>query len=373
MIQAVGKEKGNRMVSIIIPVYKVEQYLGRCVDSVLAQTYRDIQVILVDDESPDNSGRICEEYAAKDSRVLVLHKENGGVSSARNYGLQFAEGEYVTFCDSDDFYEPGWIAALVEVMEREKADMVCADFTFYHEDASMNSKFRGEIGTYLLADPKERVEYCIQKMFGGKHSWNVWSRLFRRDLIQNNALLFCETCGNFAEDLCFILEYCLYCTCIVSIREAGYMYFQRPGSMMAMSAGRVKLDSVNEVSIYFDQRSRKVLNADLAQRILPVFHFLFLFNQYQVLLLKASAQEAVGRIRTIRRYDEWEQRTRAIFTCEDTLENLFGKRYASGILRLSEACLTDAWEVPIRRYRRYARWKERRIWLKEAFFRVFGG
>ena len=361
------------MVSIIIPVYKVEEYLKRCVDSVLSQSYRDIQVILVDDGSPDGCGAICDDYARRDSRIVSLHKENGGVSSARNYGLQYATGKYVTFCDCDDFYSPGWIAALVEAMERESADMVCADFTFYHEDASMNSIFRGEKGTYELADQQQRVQYCIEKMFGGKHSWNVWSRLFRRSLIQENSLQFCETCGNFAEDLCFILEYCLYCTRIVTIREAGYMYFQRPGSMMGTSAGKPKLDSVNEVSLYFEQNSRKVLAPDYANQILPIFHFCFLFNQYQVMMLTESAQEAADRIRAIRRYEAWEERTRAIFACQDTLEILFGKRHAAGILLLSEACLTGAWDVPIRRFRRYAGWKERRIWLKEAFGRVFGG
>jgi len=361
------------MVSVIIPVYKVEVYLKRCVDSVLNQSYRDLQVILVDDGSPDNCGTICDEYERKDSRVLALHKENGGVSSARNYGLRFAKGEYVTFCDSDDFYESGWIAALVEAMERETADMVCADFTFYHEDTSLNSIFRGEKGIYELADQQQRVQYCIMKIFGGRHSWNIWARLFRKDTIVNNGLQFCETCGNFAEDLGFILEYCLYAARIVTIQEAGYMYFQRPGSMMGMSAGKPKLDSVNEMSLYFEQNSRKVLDPDLARKVLPVFHFCFLFNQYQVMMLTESAQEAAERIRAIRCYEAWEERTRAIFDCRDMLENFFGKKHAAGILSLSEACLTGAWEVPICRYRRYARWKERRIWMKEAFCRVFGG
>ena len=361
------------MVSIIIPVYKVEAYLRRCVDSVLNQSYSDLQVILVDDGSPDGCGAICDDYARRDSRIVSLHKENGGVSSARNYGLQYATGKYVTFCDSDDFYSPGWIAALVEAMERESADMVCADFTFHHEDASMNSIFRGEKGTYELADQQQRVQYCVEKMFGGKHSWNVWSRLFRRSLIQENSLQFCETCGNFAEDLCFILEYCLYSTRIATVGESGYMYFQRTGSMMGSSAGKPKLDSVNEVSLYFAEVSRKVLHPQLAQQILPVFHFLFLFNQYQVMMRMESAQEAADRIHSIRRYEAWEEKTRAIFDCQDTLEDLFGKRHAAGILRLSEACLTGAWDVPIRRYRWYARWTDRMIWMKEAFDRVLGG
>lgn len=361
------------MVSIIIPVYKVEQYLARCVDSVLAQTYRDIQVILVDDGSPDCCGAICDDYAAKDSRVLALHKENGGVSSARNFGLQFVKGDYVTFCDSDDFYEPGWIGALVNAMEREQADMICADYTFYHEDVSRNSVFRAEAGTYVLADPAQRVQYCFTKIFTGRHSWTVWSRLFRQNLIRDNGLQFCQTCGNFAEDLGFILEYCLYCSRIVTIPEAGYLYFQRGDSMMGASAGKAKLDSVNEVSLYFEQNSRNVLGEDLARQVLPVFHFCFLFNQYRVMMLTESSEAAAERIRAIRRYDEWEERTKAVFACRDVLEDLFGKRYAAGILRLSEACLSGDWETPIRRYRRYARWDERRTWMKEALCRVFGG
>ena len=94
------------MLSVIIPVYKVEQYLCRCIDSVLAQTYTDLEIILVDDGSPDGSGAICDEYAAKDSRIKVIHQKNAGVSAARNAGMDLASGEYLAFIDSDDFIEP---------------------------------------------------------------------------------------------------------------------------------------------------------------------------------------------------------------------------------------------------------------------------
>lgn len=93
-------------LSIIVPVYKVEPYLHRCVDSILAQTFTDFELILVDDGSPDNCGAICDEYAAKDSRILVIHKENGGLSDARNAGLDIAKGEYIGFVDSDDYISP---------------------------------------------------------------------------------------------------------------------------------------------------------------------------------------------------------------------------------------------------------------------------
>ncbi|KAF3371822.1 glycosyl transferase family 2, partial [Enterococcus faecium] len=90
-------------ISIIVPVYKVEKYLRKCVDSILAQTFTDFEVILVDDGSPDNSGKICDEYAEKDNRVRVIHKENGGLSSARNAGIDVARGKYLGFVDSDDY------------------------------------------------------------------------------------------------------------------------------------------------------------------------------------------------------------------------------------------------------------------------------
>ena len=90
------------LISIIVPVYKVEKYLRRCIDSILAQTYQNIEVLLIDDGSPDNSGEICDEYAERDSRVRVFHKPNGGVSSARNLGLKEAKGQYIGFVDADD-------------------------------------------------------------------------------------------------------------------------------------------------------------------------------------------------------------------------------------------------------------------------------
>ena len=104
-------------VSVIVPVYKVEPYLHRCIDSILGQTFTDFELILVDDGSPDNCGKICDEYAKKDGRVRVVHKENGGVSSARNTGLQIACGKFIYFCDSDDYVEKELLNDTVQAMD----------------------------------------------------------------------------------------------------------------------------------------------------------------------------------------------------------------------------------------------------------------
>lgn len=101
-------------VSVIVPVYNVEKYLHRCIDSILTQTFTDFEVLLINDGSKDRSGEICDEYAKKDSRVKVFHKENGGVSSARNVGLDNARGDLICFCDSDDFVTKDWLALFVK-------------------------------------------------------------------------------------------------------------------------------------------------------------------------------------------------------------------------------------------------------------------
>ena len=127
------------LVSIIIPVYKVEDYLSRCMDSILNQTYNNLEIILVDDESPDNCPQLCDEYAKKDARVKVIHKKNGGLSDARNAALEFITGKYCFFVDSDDFIQQNTIAYLVELAEKHQAEIVQCD-----RELGYNSKFTKE-------------------------------------------------------------------------------------------------------------------------------------------------------------------------------------------------------------------------------------
>ena len=122
------------LVSVIVPVYKVEKYLNRCVNSILNQTYKDLEVILVDDGSPDSCPEICDGYAQKDKRVKVIHKENGGQGSARNSGLDVARGEYILFVDSDDYIAKNLIEITLQKAERFDADMVIFDYASVDEN-----------------------------------------------------------------------------------------------------------------------------------------------------------------------------------------------------------------------------------------------
>ena len=129
----------DALISVIVPVYNVEKYINRCIESVLAQTYRNFELILVDDGSPDNCGAICDDYASKDRRIRVIHKENGGVSSARNAGLDSAGGDYILFVDSDDYITPEHIELLIPV---ESEDLVCCGLVQCINGTASNYSFR---------------------------------------------------------------------------------------------------------------------------------------------------------------------------------------------------------------------------------------
>lgn len=158
-------------ISIIVPVYKAEKYLNRCVDSILAQTFTDFELLLIDDGSPDRSGEICDEYAKKDSRIRVIHKENGGVSSARQRGLDESIGEYTIHADPDDWVEPTMLEELYNKAKEEDADMVICDFIYEYKT-----------GSFIC---KQHIDNCdaesiLKKMFSQQLPGMCWNKLVRR-------------------------------------------------------------------------------------------------------------------------------------------------------------------------------------------------
>lgn len=159
------------MLSIIVPVYKAERYLGRCVDSILVQTFTNFELILVNDGSPDSSGELCEQFSAKDHRIKVFHKKNGGVSSARQLGLDNAIGEYVIHVDPDDFIEPTMLEELYSEALKENADMVICD---YYKDHKGVSQYISQKPTALL--PNIVMEEMLYKLHGA-----CWNKLVKRE------------------------------------------------------------------------------------------------------------------------------------------------------------------------------------------------
>ena len=202
-------------ISVIVPVYKTEKYLNRCVNSLLNQTYTNLEIILVDDGSPDKCPEICDEYSKKDSRIKVIHKKNGGVSSARNAALCVAKGQYITFVDSDDFIAEEFVSSLYKALLEEKADISVCGMKMLCENDTVNcfkdkKVYRGKTAIFAYVSDEIRPE--------------PWGKLITRTLF--DGLIFNESI-DYGEDL--LLNYYLFskAKCVVNIDKCLYNYEQR--------------------------------------------------------------------------------------------------------------------------------------------------
>lgn len=208
-------------LAVIVPVYNVEKLLPRCLDSILAQTYRDFTLILVNDGSTDGSGKICDGYAEKDERIRVIHKENGGVSSARNAGLDAADGEYITFIDSDDAIPPGYLETLYMAASGSGADVAICDVLFLSGD---NARRRISCDRDFLSG-KEAVELILSEV--GINA-GPYGKLFRRNIIGD--LRFPPM--KIYEDLIFNLSVFDRAESVVNCKTE-YLYYDNPTGAMA--------------------------------------------------------------------------------------------------------------------------------------------
>lgn len=256
-------------VSMIVPVYKVEAYLHECIDSVLNQTYADYELILVDDGSPDRCGEICEEYARKDCRIRVIHKENGGLSSARNAGLDVARGKYIYFLDSDDTIAPQLLSAVVEKMDMGM-DMVVFQFCRQYADGRKEKCCFHETGAYRMSSEEERVRFVMKQVLRGMIGWEACFRMYDRKKIERYSLRFADNRTIFAEDLHFCLCYCAHAENILSIDDCLYNYRMRDDSIMGVQQKKVNIgrfyllsNSVQEFFGKFDDCGLFLDNMDI--------------------------------------------------------------------------------------------------------------
>ena len=210
----------NNLISIIIPVYNVEKYLEECVESVVKQTYKNLEIILVDDGSTDNSGKICDNYAVKDKRIKVIHKENGGQSDARNAGLDICTGDFIGFIDSDDYVEADMFETLIKNIYENDADIVsCRWFTEY-----VNNKIKDGIGQRYILNNDD----IIIRGFGENLlSCGVWDKLFKKDVFES--MRFPK--GKIFEDTYINIKIFLNVSKVVIIPDALYHYRQRKSSV----------------------------------------------------------------------------------------------------------------------------------------------
>lgn len=223
-------------VSVILPIYKVEKYLDRCMHSLLNQTLKDIEIIMVDDGSPDNSPTMCDRYAKEDSRVKVIHKQNAGLGFARNSGLEIATGDYIAFVDSDDFVSVTAFEILLKVALEENADYVMCGYKSVRnnicvsEHKDVNQKMvmevpdcynvlRGMIGI----DPDSEYSY--------RHNYSVWHGIYKSTLFTEGGIRFCSERDLISEDLIFHLSLIPLCRKIVIIPDLLYNYCLNDNSL----------------------------------------------------------------------------------------------------------------------------------------------
>lgn len=214
-------------ISVITPVYKVEKYLNKCIDSILCQTFADFELIIVDDGSPDFCGKIADEYEKKDKRVKVIHKENGGAPSARNAGIKIAKGEYFYFPDSDDWLEPTYLENLYELAEKTQVQLVVSGYTMEYYEG-------GESQSYKVAVPEQKylvksdVRSNLHIYFDNMMMAVPWNKLYRADYIINNRIIFPNLKW---DDLHFNMEVIKDIESVAISSSAGYHFFRsRPGS-----------------------------------------------------------------------------------------------------------------------------------------------
>ncbi len=241
--------------SVIVPVYKVEKYLHECIDSVLSQTYRNIEIILVDDGSPDLCPKICDEYASSDERIKVIHKENGGLSSARNEGLKIAKGEYVIFLDSDDYYfRNDFFERINREIEKSYPDAV-----FFQRRRFIEST--GEMLDEPSPYPAETVNSdCAAKLYylskNDKMDANACMKATKRNLITDNKLIFMS--GIFSEDIEWFFRYAPCLKTLSLLNCPGYCYRIRSGSI----SNSVTSKNINDMFMSLELYAEKLRDTD---------------------------------------------------------------------------------------------------------------
>ncbi len=224
------------LISVIIPIYKVEDYIHECIDSVINQTYKNLEIILVDDSSPDNCPQICDEYSKKDSRIIVIHKtNNNGLSIARNAGLEVCNGEYVYFLDSDDYIEKDAIESLVSKAQYHCADIVFFDANIIGETNNPNYPPNTYIRKGFYSNPLKGIEMLTNLIRNGEYSASVCLYLIRKEVIDKKQLSFYP--GILHEDELFTFKLFLISDTIVHLPEPLYNRRIRDNSIMTGRIG----------------------------------------------------------------------------------------------------------------------------------------
>lgn len=236
----------DELISVVVPVYKVEKYLDKCVESIVAQTYNKLEIILVDDGSPDKCPVICDEWAEKDSRIVVIHQQNAGLSEARNAGVRAASGRYIGFVDSDDYIAHNMYETLYSVIKKYDADIAVCNFSYLDEYGNpVDENIKSPIKNELL-----NKEQAFQKLdMRNTNYWyyvTAWNKLYKKEILEKVAF----RVGKIHEDEFSIHHFFDAASKIITIDDSLYFYIQHKGSIMTATFTQKRF---NIIEAYFER------------------------------------------------------------------------------------------------------------------------
>ena len=282
------------LISVIVPVYKVEAYLDKCVQSIVDQTYQNLEIILVDDGSPDRCGEMCDAWAARDERIKVIHRENGGLSDARNAGMEIATGEYMGFVDSDDYIAPDMYRLLLERMTADGSDIAACGVEMVFEDGTP-TRMLTPAGSQSL-DNRQAMESIVRE----SHLLQpVWYKLYKTDLIRDIPF----AVGKYHEDVFWSWQAVARAQKISVFDTPCYYYLQRGGSIMGQGYSLDRFDALEAKQLRLDYMQACMPNLACAARIDLFFSALYMGQKSIKFLSAADQQTAFQMLRqSVSRY-----------------------------------------------------------------------
>ncbi len=281
----------NELISVIVPIYNVEKYIGKCVDSLINQTYKNIEIILVDDGSPDKCGAICDKYAVQDKRIKVIHKKNGGLSDARNYGIDVAKGDYILLIDSDDYVNLEIVEFLYNDLKKNNADIsTCLPITFYEDSENILDNSQNY---NIVLDTEQALENL---MYTKDVTVNAWGKLYKKKLFDNVRY----PKGKLYEDVA--TAYLLFAnTKKVSINTKKMYYYRvRKGSIIKSKFKKERMDSLyfaEEETKYIKENYPSIINAALNKEFMEA-----VFISKEIPLNKEFSCEIKKLSHTLKKY-----------------------------------------------------------------------
>lgn len=297
-------------ISVIIPVYNTEKYLQRCVDSVLAQTFTDYELILVDDGSKDSSGGLCDENARKDNRIRVFHQKNQGQAAARNFGVSQARGKWICFIDSDDVIHPQMLEVLYDAIKIHKVKIsVCGSLEAedipedFYEEQKVSSSRIGIDENYMIQ---------LRTQEGSHHYtyWCIWAKLIDKQLIIDNSF----TDGRIYEDTAVMCKWLYYSREIAVVEETFYFYQYNPTGTMHGRASVKKMDelwSAEEQQKFFREIGYQKLDKELVrgyvQYAVQIYDELICYNEYEK-QMRQLRKKIIGKVNQNRSFWSLEER-----------------------------------------------------------------